>query len=174
MVNNYRLSIISLFCLITIGTSVSDATNTDSAIDPLTCNFPPGDGGGGLTETAQDIFASGIPLETPLSELGLGGYTPVGMITNALDFLHLSLGLPWWASIVAGTLVFRALVFPIMIKGQVNSAKLAAIKPELERLQSNLTDMSNYQNPMMKAQASQELQQLFQKHDCHPVKVLIT
>lgn len=154
------------------GTAVSEATNSDSAIDPLTCNFPPGgDGGGNVIETAQDIFATGIPLNTPLSELGLGGYTPVGMITNALDFLHLTVGLPWWASIVAGTVLFRALVFPIMIKGQINSAKLAAIKPELERLQQNLTDMSNYQNPMMKAQASMELQQLFQKHDCHPVKV---
>lgn len=154
------------------GTAVSEATNSDSAIDPLTCNFPPGgDGGGNVVEAAQDIFATGIPLNTPLSELGLGGYTPVGMITNALDFLHLTVGLPWWASIVAGTVLFRALVFPIMIKGQINSAKLAAIKPELERLQQNLTDMSNYQNPMMKAQASMELQQLFQKHDCHPVKV---
>eukprot|EP00111_Clytia_hemisphaerica_P005721 TCONS_00016579-protein len=160
------------------GSSVSEATtNTDSAIDPLGVNFPPGDGGGGgggITETAQDIFASGLPLDIPLSELGLGGYTPVGAITNALDFLHLTCGMPWWGAIVAGTIVFRALVFPLMIKGQINSAKLSAIKPELDRLQENLKEKSNFQNPMMKAQASIELQQLFQKHDCHPAKALIT
>jgi len=161
-----------IYCF--LGSSVCEATNSDSAIDPLGVNFPPGDaGGGGVSDTVQDIFASGIPLDVPLAELGLGGYTPVGLIHGALDFLHLTLGLPWWGAIVAGTIVFRALVFPIMIKGQINSAKLAAVKPELERLQENLREMSNYQNPMMKAQASVELQQLFKKHDCHPAKVSV-
>ena len=121
-------------------------------------------------DSAVDIFASNVG-DVPLSMLGLGGYTPVGLIHYMLDFLHLTVGLPWWASIVAGTVVFRAAVFPIMIKGQVNTARLSAIKPELERLQEKLRDVSNLQNPMAKVQASQELQQLFQKHNCHPVKV---
>ena len=121
-------------------------------------------------DSTIDIFASNVG-DVPLSMLGLGGYTPVGLIHYMLDFLHLTVGLPWWASIVAGTVVFRAVVFPIMIKGQVNTARLTAIKPELERLQEKLRDVSNLQNPMAKVQASQELQQLFQKHNCHPVKV---
>lgn len=158
------------------GSSIGEATNSDSAIDPLAVNFPPGtdDGGGGSIQAAQDIFSSGLPVDVPLSEIGLGGYTPVGLIQHALDFLHVGIGLPWWCSIVVGTVLFRAIVFPIMIKGQVNSAKLAAVKPELERLQQNLRDMSNYHNPMMKAQASIELQELFKKHDCHPAKALIS
>ena len=146
--------------------SVGEAADSDATIDPLSSNFPPG--GDGLL--VEDIFASQA-LDAPITAVGLGGYTPVGLIQHCLDFLHLGIGLPWWGSIVVGTVVFRAIVFPIMIKGQVNSAKLAAIKPELERLQEKLREVSNYQNPMIKAQASMELQQLFQKHNCHPVKV---
>jgi len=123
--------------------------------------------------STEDIFASNLA-EVPLTELGLGGYTPVGLIQNLLDFLHLTVGLPWWCAIIGGTIALRALVFPLMIKGQVNTAKLSQIKPELDRLQEKMRDVSNLQNPMAKAQVSIELQDLFKKHDCHPVKGIIS
>lgn len=162
------------------GVAVDEAGSeaSDNTVDPLSNDLLlPDSGGGGADalypfETAQDVLSSGM-LDVPLSSLGLGGYTPVGLIQNVLDFAHLQLGLPWWTAIVAGTVIFRALVFPLMVKGQVNSAKLNAIKPELERLQEKLREVSNYQNPMAKAQVSMELQGLFQKHDCHPVKAII-
>lgn len=40
--------------------------------------------------------------ESTLAELGLAGHTPVGLIQNLLEFMHLDLGLPWWGAIVAG------------------------------------------------------------------------
>lgn len=40
--------------------------------------------------------------EPRLEDLGLGGSTPVGLIQNLLEFLHLDLGLPWWGAIAAG------------------------------------------------------------------------
>lgn len=40
--------------------------------------------------------------DASLAELGLGSYTPVGLIQNLLEFMHVDLGLPWWGAIVAG------------------------------------------------------------------------
>lgn len=40
--------------------------------------------------------------EPTLAELGLANYTPVGLIQNLLEFMHVDLGLPWWGAIVAG------------------------------------------------------------------------
>lgn len=40
--------------------------------------------------------------EQSLLELGLGGYSPVGLIQNFLELLHLDVGLPWWGAIVTG------------------------------------------------------------------------
>ncbi|XP_042299768.1 mitochondrial inner membrane protein OXA1L-like, partial [Sceloporus undulatus] len=40
--------------------------------------------------------------ELSLAELGLGSHTPVGLIQNFLESLHVDVGLPWWGAIVAG------------------------------------------------------------------------
>lgn len=40
--------------------------------------------------------------EQSLAELGLAGYTPVGLIQNLLEFMHVDVGLPWWGAIVVG------------------------------------------------------------------------
>lgn len=40
--------------------------------------------------------------EQSLAELGLAGYTPVGLIQNLLEFMHVDIGLPWWGAIVVG------------------------------------------------------------------------
>lgn len=40
--------------------------------------------------------------EQSLTELGLAGHTPVGLIQNLLEFIHLDIGLPWWGAIVVG------------------------------------------------------------------------
>lgn len=44
----------------------------------------------------------GAGTEQSLAELGLAGYTPVGLIQNLLEFMHVDLGLPWWGAIVVG------------------------------------------------------------------------
>lgn len=47
-------------------------------------------------ETADIVQAAA---EQSFSELGLGSYTPVGLIQNLLEFMHVNLGLPWWGAI---------------------------------------------------------------------------
>lgn len=51
--------------------------------------------------TAMEVFQAAAT-ETSLAELGLGAYTPVGLIQNMLEFMHVDLGLPWWGAIVVG------------------------------------------------------------------------
>ncbi|KAM9202944.1 mitochondrial inner membrane protein OXA1L isoform 3-T3 [Dugong dugon] len=49
-------------------------------------------------ETADVVQAA---VEQSFAELGLGSYTPVGLIQNLLEFMHVDLGLPWWGAIAA-------------------------------------------------------------------------
>lgn len=49
-------------------------------------------------ETADIVQAAA---EQTFSELGLGSYTPVGLIQNLLEFMHVNIGLPWWGAIAA-------------------------------------------------------------------------
>ncbi|XP_017594831.1 PREDICTED: mitochondrial inner membrane protein OXA1L [Corvus brachyrhynchos] len=52
---------------------------------------------------------AGILGEARLQELGLGGSSPVGLIQNLLEWLHLELGMPWWAAIAAVAVAYAEL-----------------------------------------------------------------
>ncbi|XP_075424118.1 LOW QUALITY PROTEIN: mitochondrial inner membrane protein OXA1L [Ascaphus truei] len=78
--------------------------------------------------------------EQTLAELGLGANTPVGMVQNFLEFLHLDVGLPWWGAIVAGTVLARVLVFPLIVKGQREAAKLNNHMPQITSLTTRMNE----------------------------------
>ena len=88
-----------------------------------------------------------------------------------MEYIHVGMGVPWWATIVATTIVFRTLMMPLVIRGQANAAKLNNIKPELDILTQRMREVANEQDNMKKAEASRALQNLFLKHNCHPLKV---
>ncbi|KAE8279239.1 Mitochondrial inner membrane protein OXA1L Hsa OXA1Hs Oxidase assembly 1-like protein [Larimichthys crocea] len=85
------------------------------------------------TEQVADAAPTAVEVltatETSLAELGLGAYTPVGLIQNMLEFMHVDLGLPWWGAIVVGTVLARLAVFPVIVKGQREAAKLNNVCP---------------------------------------------
>lgn len=107
--------------------------------------------------------------EQSLAELGLAGYTPVGLIQNLLEFMHVDIGLPWWGAIVvgqqtaethswrsffqslmlilvfiplscAGTVLARLAVFPVIVKGQREAAKLNNVLPEMTKLTNRMNE----------------------------------
>lgn len=128
-----------------------------------------------LIEQALDAAATaaeGLQVaaaEQSLAELGLAGYTPVGLIQNLLEFMHVDIGLPWWGAIVvgqqtvktyswrsnsqprlpilaffrlprAGTVLARLAVFPVIVKGQREAAKLNNVLPEMTKLTNRMNE----------------------------------
>ncbi|XP_019351045.1 mitochondrial inner membrane protein OXA1L isoform X1 [Alligator mississippiensis] len=90
--------------------------------------------------TELDVSGLGPELELSLSELGLASYTPVGLIQTMLESLHVHLGLPWWGAIVAGTVMFRCLAFPLIMKGQREVVKINNHMPQITRLTNIMND----------------------------------
>lgn len=109
--------------------------------------------------------------EPTLNSLGLGGMTPIGLVQQAVELLHTSCNLPWVWSIVATTVAFRMLMFPLIVKAQANAARLNNIKPQLEEVQSQLREIMNTNDAVGKATATFKLKQLYQDNNCHPMKV---
>ncbi|XP_067389252.1 mitochondrial inner membrane protein OXA1L [Emydura macquarii macquarii] len=108
--------------------------------------------------------------ELGLAELGLGSYTPVGLIQTLLETLHVDLGLPWWGAIVAGTVAARCLVFPVIVKGQREAAKLNNHMPEISRLTRLIQDAKRSGNHFEYSKSLSELN-LYQKtHDVNPLR----
>lgn len=55
-----------------------------------------------VSEFAPTVAETVGHVEQSLAELGLGGYSPVGLVQNFLEFLHMGVGVPWWGAIVTG------------------------------------------------------------------------
>ena len=108
-----------------------------------------------------------------LASLGLGGHGPVGLLQTAIDALHTTCHLPWWAAIASATVVLRICLFPIVIRMQRNSANLNNLRPELDKHQKRIKEYQQVGNQLMVAQETARLLQLYQKHGCNPVKLMI-
>lgn len=50
-------------------------------------------------ELVNQLNALGEPT---FASLGLGGWTPAGIVQQCFEYFHVSLGVPWWAAIVIG------------------------------------------------------------------------
>ena len=61
------------------------------------------------SEIASTINLNAIG-EVPFADIGLGGYGPVGMVQNILEFLHVSCNLPWMVTISVCKLYYLMLV----------------------------------------------------------------
>ena len=121
-----------------------------------------------IAQTSQGIIAG---LEPSLSSLGLCANTPVGLIQSILEALHMNAGLPWWGSIAICTIAFRTLMLPLILKGQINTARLNAIRPELEKIQAEMRELANTQDATKKSIAAMKFQKLLKDNNCHPLKV---
>ncbi|KAM4709722.1 mitochondrial inner membrane protein OXA1L [Discoglossus pictus] len=123
-----------------------------------------------LTEVPPIFTESLGQVEQNLAELGLGGSTPVGMVQNFLEFLHVDVGLPWWGAIVAGTVIARILVFPLIVKGQREAAKLNNHMPQITAITARMNEAKRSGNKFEFSKAYSDLTLYQKKHDVNPLR----
>jgi len=123
--------------------------------------------------TTETVELMNTLSEPPFSHLDLGGYTPVGLVQNALEWLHIGLDLPWWTCIVIGTLTIRTVLFPLVIKGQRHNARVANNSPQMQVLQQKMTQARQSGNALQTAQLTHEMQIFMKEKDINPFKGLI-
>ncbi|MED6269936.1 hypothetical protein CHARACLAT_004632 [Characodon lateralis] len=122
-----------------------------------------------VAPVAADILQA-VAAEPRLAELGLAGYTPVGLIQSLLEFFHMDLGLPWWGAIVVGTVLARLAVFPVIVKGQREAAKLNNVLPEMTKLTNRMNEAKQSGNKYEFAKAYSDLNLFQKKNDVNPLR----
>ncbi|KAM3965411.1 OXA1L mitochondrial inner membrane protein [Aphomia sociella] len=120
-----------------------------------------------ISEAVQTLSANGEPT---LASLGLGGWTPVGLVQNALEYLHVSLDIPWWGAILIGTIVVRVVMFPLVILSQRNTAVMNNNLPEIQLLQLKMTQARQSGNQLETARYAQEMMTFMKEKGLNPVK----
>lgn len=157
---------------------LNDSALNDSALNNTvtTCDVSTISSFDTLSELSAgtDLLTSAVAVAEPaFSTIGLGGYWPIGLIQNALEFTHMNLGLPWWASIVCLTIVFRSLLFPLVVKGHTNAAKMNNVRGDAERLQQELREAIHTQDQPRQVAASDGMKKLYADAGVQPAKALL-
>nr|CAD7430370.1 unnamed protein product [Timema monikensis] len=127
-----------------LGNVVSETTSLSTTPDissPALSNLPdlPPIPEPPLVSDMSDVIVQ-VAGEPSFASMGLGGWTPVGIVQNCMEYLHIGLDLPWWASIALGTVVVRVIMFPLVIAAQRNAAKMNNNLPQLQILQMKMSE----------------------------------
>ncbi|KAK3760086.1 hypothetical protein RRG08_064756 [Elysia crispata] len=122
----------------------------------------------GLVENSLNALG-----EPSLQSLGLGSMWPSGLMQQGLEMLHVGLGLPWWASIVTGTVVLRLCMFPIVVKAQRMSINMMNHMPTIQKLQLKFTQARQRGNMLEAMRYGGELGEYMKKHNVKPFGQMI-
>ena len=104
-----------------------------------------------------------------LASLGLGAYTPPGVIQSALELLHVHAHLPWWLSIITATVALRVLMFPLSVRMATNAAKIANLQPETAEIMKRANVYKEAGNMQKRTEELVKLSGVYQKHGCNPL-----
>lgn len=123
-----------------------------------------------LTEVVQSLAANGEPT---FASLGLGGWSPVGLVQNALEYLHVSFDVPWVGAFVIGTIVVRLAMFPLVILTQRHAAHMNNNMPEIQTLQLKMTEARQCGNQLESAKYAQEMMVFMKEKKINPLKTML-
>lgn len=112
--------------------------------------------------------------EPALSTLGLGKwYLPTGWVQQGLDLIHADIGLPWWGTIMLGTLIMRTLTVPIAIFNQRNAGQMQTHMPKLQELQGKLQEARIRNDQLAIMRAGNDLMDFMKYSDVKPWRAMI-
>ncbi|CAL7935393.1 unnamed protein product [Xylocopa violacea] len=117
-----------------------------------------------IPEIAQAVHAVHANGEATLESIGLGGYSPIGLIQMYFEWLHISCDLPWWAAVVSTAFVLKIVTFPFAVNAQKNSVKMQNVMPEVLELQERMTEARKSGNMQEAAMQAYEFQQYFKRN----------
>ena len=108
-----------------------------------------------------------------LANLELGGLSPIGLLQNLLEMVHVNLGLPWWGSIALCTVAMRIVILPLVVNLQKNTIRMNNIRPEMEKIMDKVRAHNRSGNDAMVAFETSNLLALHKAHNCSPAKLFL-
>lgn len=124
----------------------------------------------GTEEVIQQLTALGEPT---LRSLGLGSWYPNGLVQSGLEALHVGLDVPWWTTIVIGTVIVRLALFPLVILAQRNAALMHNHMPIVQKLQDKFSKARQSGNPLEAARTGAQLMDYMKTHKVNPMKNML-
>ena len=123
----------------------------------------------GVDASMTDVLAQ----TEDFAALGLGGYSPSGLLQSLLEFLHVNAHLPWWASIAAATITLRLLLFPLVVQMRRDATKMVNVhvakKASLRTTASKMADYRRTGNKLAEAREAAKLMSVYRQRRVNPL-----
>lgn len=155
------------------------STMNDSLTMDSSPSFAPSFGSSPIQPEDEIVKAATAASEAASSVEGLEWaeafcwYLPQDHVVNLINYLQQTTGFSY-AAVVAGLTCFiRIAVFPIFVKAQQNSARMAHMKPEMDLLKARIDSMGRSADSDAQMKMGLEMRALFKKYDCNPLKAMI-
>lgn len=148
----------------------SDGVTTEPYL-PNIPNAPPIPDAPAIPEKLVEVVAASA--EPTFASLGLGGWSPVGLVQNCMEYLHITLDIPWWGAIMIGTICVRTVIFPLVLMSQRNAAKMSNNMPQIQVLQTKMTEARQSGNALDSARYGQEMMLFMKEKELNPLKNLL-
>ncbi|KAJ2383031.1 hypothetical protein H4S02_005477 [Coemansia sp. RSA 2611] len=103
-----------------------------------------------------------------LAKYGLDTYLPTRLAEYALEFMYVTTGLPWWATIVLMVVAVRASMFPLALWSQKHQVAVNQVAPDLKLLTERQKTAAMAGDTVTSMRIMQEVQSFHKKHDTHP------
>jgi YidC/Oxa1 family membrane protein insertase len=87
-----------------------------------------------------------------------------------VDQIHLVGQIPYWEAIVCATLCIRIAILPIAVQTIKNAARMAALRPDMQKLQDVMNADPNVNDQRVKQRYIEEMKALFLHHRVNPLR----
>jgi YidC/Oxa1 family membrane protein insertase len=130
-------------------------------------------------DNIADVLASpeAVHAAMKIGDLKLMGLThgvlnPAGWIRDALEAIHVGMGIPWWGTIMITTACLRLALFPLVVRMQAHNSRMSAIQDQQKVLMEKMTEAKGRGDQQAGQVYAAQLAQLWKEHDVHPVRSL--
>jgi YidC/Oxa1 family membrane protein insertase len=94
-------------------------------------------------------------------------------VMDFIDSMHNFIGIPYWEAIVLTTIGLRFVLLPIALKTVQGSARMAVMRPDMQKLQDAMSKDPNAGDMNVKLRYQKEMQALFLKHKVNPLRAVM-
>ncbi|TIA93159.1 hypothetical protein E3P99_00247 [Wallemia hederae] len=107
-----------------------------------------------------------------LAELGLCNKW-YGFVQQALEAVHVSTGLPWWATIAVTTVSLRLALFPLLRNSLIHTSRMAVHQPEMQSKINAMTAAKKQGKDQEAAVLGQEMRMFMKEKNLKPLRGLV-
>lgn len=127
------------------------------------------------SSSISDTLISIAPLQYgDLAALGLAHWTPSGICQWMLEIINVSTGMPWFYTIIAGTVLSRVLLLPFSIQQLRNSARLAPYQGRLMQIKDEMNRSRETRDPLAMQKVALKQRKVYEEAGVSMLPMLAT